>query len=343
MFLGTRSGGRRSHRPSVVRKLALGAVVACAFAAFAAQGASAAPCTPPACVPLSFNHVLLDSGGNLANIVTPSTQPLTAQANITGSSGTGEANYAVAPSGVSFPTFSFTIDGFSGTIKTTLAKTATGTINFVSGAVTMAADFAADVHLDGVTGDCTLDTGNVNLSTANTQPLMGVAFPAGSSGAATGAGAFGGTWLSVSTSPSGAEACTLLAVGGLTGPGGLWISRNLTPPSPTVTHNKLKTVRAGKTEKLHVKLANAGQVGTGAIKLCLKAPRHFKVNKKCQTVANVAGGKTDVVTFKIKTPKKKPRRTKTYKLVLTPSTTTEGLMGDKVALAPQIIKFKVKR
>jgi hypothetical protein len=244
---------------------------------------------------------------------------------------------------VSFPSYSFSIDGFSGTINTTLAKPATGTINFGTGAVTMVADFAADVHLNGVTGDCTLDTGNVSLSTANTQPLMGVAFPAGASGPVSGAGAFGGTWSSVTTSPSSAEACTLLAVGGLTGPGGLWISRNLTPPSPTVTHKKLKAVKAGKTEAVKIKVANTGQVGTGAIKLCLKVPRHFKVNKKCQTVTNVAGGKTDVVTFKVKTSKKhRPKHTKTYKLTLTPSTTTEGLMGN-AGLKAQTIKFKVKR
>ncbi len=342
MFRGTRPGGRRSLRPSVLNRLALGAVVACTFAAFAAQGASAA-CTPPGCYTLTFNHALLDAGGTPANIVTPSTAPLTAQANITGSSGAGEANYAVAPSGVSFPPYSFSVAGISGTINTTLSKTATGTINFVSGAVTMLADFSADVHLNGVTGDCTLDTGNVNLSTANTQPLMGVAFPAGSAGPVTGAGAFGGTWSSVTTSPSGAEACTLLAVGGFTNPGGIWISRNLTPPSPTVTHNKLKTVKAGKTETVKIKVANAGQVGTGSIKLCLKVPRHFKVNKKCQTLTNVAGAKTDVVTFKVKTSKKhRPKHTKTYKLTLTPSTTTEGLMGN-AGLKAQIIKFKVKR
>jgi hypothetical protein len=325
----------------VLSKLAVGAVVVCSYAAFAASGASAA-CTPPGCVTLSFNHALLDAGGTPANIVTPSTAPLTADANITGSSGTGEANYAVDPSGVSFPSYNFSVAGFTGTINTTLAKTATGTINFVSGAVTMAADFSADVHLNGVTGDCTLDTGPVNLSTANTQPLMGVAFPAGQTGPVTGAGAFGGTWPTVTTSPSGAEACTLLAVGGLTGPGGLWISRNLTPPSPTVTHNKLKAVKAGKTEAVKIKVANSGQVGTGAIKLCLKVPKHFKVNKKCQTVTNVAAGKTDVVTFKVKTSKKhRPKHTKTYKLTLTPSTTTEGLMGNK-GLAAQAIKFKVK-
>jgi hypothetical protein len=339
MFRGTGSGDRPRLRPSVLNKLALGAVVACAFAAFAAQGASAATCTPPSC--LAFNHVVLDAGGHPANIVTPSTAPLTVDPTLTGSTGPGEANFEVTPSDISFPTYTFTTSGITASINTTLAKAATGTLNFTTGAVTMAADFAATVTLNGV-GSCTLGTGTVNLSTATTQPLMGVAFQPGETGVETGPGAFGGTWSTVTTSPSSGEACVLLGVAGYTGAGGLWVSRDLTPPSPTVTHNKLKTVKAGKTEKLHVKLANTGQVGTGAIKFCLKAPRHFKVNKKCQTVANVAGGKTDVVTFKIKTPKKKPRRTKTYKLVLTPSTTTGGLMNN-AGLAPQAIKFKVKR
>jgi hypothetical protein len=335
----------------VLNKLALGVVVACAFAAFAAQGASAAPtCNPPTCYTLSFNHAVLDAGGSPANIVTPTASsgdptgaPLTVDANLTGPAAGGAA-FAVTPSGISFPTYHFTADGFNGTIDTTLKNNATGTLDFATGATSMTADFVATVKLATVPGQCNLDTGNVSMSTANTQPLMGVAFPASSngSGSLTGAGAFGGTWSSVTPSPSSAQVCTLLAIAGYFGPGGIWVSRNLTPPSPTVTHKKLKAVKAGKRESVKIKVANAGQVGTGSIKLCLKVPRHFKVNKKCHTLTNVAGGKTDVVTFKVKAPKKKPKHTKTYKLRLTPSTTTDGLMGN-AGLKAQIIKFKVKR
>lgn len=352
MLRSTGRGGRPNLRPSVLNKLALGAVVACGFAAFAAEGASAAPpCTPPACYTLTFNNAVLDAGGSPANIVTPTPSsgdptgaPVTANANLTGSTGPGEANFDVSPSGISFPTYHFTAAGITGTIDTTLKNDATGTINFATGATTMTADFIASVNLNGVPGACNLDTGTVNMSTANTQPLMGVNFPATSTGPVTGPGAFGGTWSSVTPSPSNGQACTLLAVAGYFGQGGLWVSRNLTPPSPKVTASKLKAVKAGKTEAVHVKVANTGGVGTGAVKLCLKAPKGLKVSKACQTIKNVAAGKSSVVNFKVKTakPKKgKKAKTKTYKLTLTPSTTTMGLAGNK-GLAVQSLKLKVK-
>lgn len=343
MIRGTGLGARPKLRPSVLSKLALGAAVACTFAAFGAQGASAGTCTPPSC--LSFNHVLLDAGGTPANVVTPSTAPLTVTPSSLTPTGPTTANFTVDPSGVSFPPYSFSVSGFTGTINTTLASPANGTLNFGTGALTMAADFAATVTLNSVAGECTLDTGTVNLSTANTQPLMGALFPAGSTGISEGPGAFSVTWPSVTATPnpSNSPTCTYLTIGGLTNAGGIWISRNLTPPSPTVHASKLKAVKAGKTEPVHVKLGNTGQVGTGSITLCLKVPRHFKVNHKCQTVTNVAGGKTSVVTFKVKTPKPKhqSKKTKSYKLTLTPSTTTEGLAGN-AGLKAQTIKLKVK-
>lgn len=350
MFRSRGPGGRLSRRPSVLSKLAVGVTAACAFAAFAAQGASAA-CTPPGCYTLSFNHAVLDAGGSAANIVTPSSAPLTVQANLTGGTAS-KPTFAVPANGVSFPVYNFTAGGFSGTITTTLKNTATGTLNFATGATTMAADFVSTVTLSGVKGACDLDTGLINLSTANTQPLMGVAFPKGSSGPVTGTGAFGGTWSSITANPkpSTSSVCTLLTVAGYTGPGGLWVSRNLAPPTPTVTVGKLKAVKAGKTVAVHVKVSNAaGSVGTGAIKLCLKAPKHFKVLKgACRTIANVAGGKTSVVNFKVKTPKAKHStkhrklKTKTYKLTLTKSTTTQGLMSNTALSKAQVIKFKVK-
>lgn len=347
--------GRVSRRPSVLNKLALGATVACAFAVFAAQGASAAACAPPAC--LAFNHVVLDAGGSPANVVTPKTAPLTVTASTFTPSTTtpGLYDYTVDPSGVSFPTYDFTASGFTGTITTTLKNKAQGTLNFGTGAVTLAGDFIASVHLMAGTvdeGSCDLDTGLVNLSTSNTQPLMGVAFPAGQTGIPGGTGAFGGTWSSVTGTPSpkSSSACTLLSLANYLGAGGLWVSRNLAAPSPAVTVNKIKAIKAGKTVAVHVKVSNAaGSVGTGAIKLCLKAPRHFKVLKgACRTITNVAGGKVSVVNFKVKTPKVKKAKkhgklkAKTYKLTLTKSTTTEGLMSNAAIAKAQLIAFKVK-
>ncbi|HET9719987.1 MAG TPA: hypothetical protein VFP55_07925 [Solirubrobacteraceae bacterium] len=339
----------------MLSKLAIGVTAACAFTAFAAQGASAANCSStvnPPCYTLSFNHAVLDAGGSAANIVTPSTAPLTVQATLTGSPAPGQATFTVPTNGVNFPVYNFTAGGFSGTITTTLKNTATGTLNFATGATTMAADFVSTVTLSGVPGSCDLDTGLMNLSTANTQPLMGVAFPAGTSGPVTGTGAFGGTWSSVTGTPqpSNSSTCTLLNVAGYLGSGGLWISRNLAPPSPAVTVNKIKAIKAGKTVAVHVKVSNAaGSVGTGAIKLCLKAPRHFKVLKgACRTITNVAGGKVSVVNFKVKTPKVKKAKkhgklkAKTYKLTLTKSTTTEGLMSNAAIAKAQLIAFKVK-
>jgi hypothetical protein len=340
MFRRTRPSGRSNLRPSVLNRLALGAVVACAFAAFGAQGAGATTCPKAEC----FNYGVLDAGGSAANIITPSNQ-LAVTPTLTGG-GPTTYTYEITPSNASFPTYNFTADGFNGTINTSLKNNATGTLDFATGAITMTGDFIANVTLQGESGSCNLDTGTVNMSTGNAQPLMGVAFPAGASGITAGAGSFGGTWSSVTATPvpSDSSVCTLLSVAGYTGPGGLWVSRNLAPPSPTVKVGKLKAVKAGKSESIHVKLANgAGTVGTGAIKLCLKVPKGLKVNKKCQTVSNVAAGKTDVVTFKVKTakPKHKTKKTKTYKLTLTPSTTTDGLMSSK-ALAAQTIKFRVK-
>ncbi len=315
MFRSIGAGARRLARPA--KPLALVGAIACVCLA-AAGPASASTCTPPAC--LSFNYALLDAGGTDAHIVTPSTAPLTVTPASETPTGTGTADFTVQPSGVSFPSYSFTEDGVSGTITTTLANTANGTINLNTGAVTLQADFAADVALQDV-GSCSLSTGTVDLSTSGAQPLVGVAFPPGESGIPTGAGAFGGTWPSLSGSPSGSEACNLLELAGYTGRGGLWVSRNLAPPSVAATTSKLKTVKARKTEKINVKLANSGGAASGAYKVCLKAPKGVK-GGACKTVSNVAAGKSSTVTFKVKATKKK---TKHYTLTLTATPTAMAL------------------
>lgn len=317
MLRSTGWPARGSRRPSA-RKLMLGAIAGCAFLG-AAGSASAATCTPPAC--LAFNWAVLDAGGSNADIVTPGTAPITVTPSSLTPTGTYTADFTVDPSGVSFPAYNFTTPT-NGTITTTLANTAHGTLDFATGALTMAADFLATVQLQGVPGTCTLDTGTVNLSTANTQPLPGHAFPAGSSGIPTGAGAFGGTWSSVTATPhpSTSSSCQLLQLAGYTGAGGLWVSRNISPIPPAlgITFNKLKTAKRGRTVAIKAKVANtAPQYGnpTGPLTACLKVPKQLKLKShRCMTLSSISQGQSVPVSFKVKTNKHKHGK---YKLTLT--------------------------
>lgn len=351
MFRGTGPERHPSHCASL-SKLAIGIVVATSFVAFPAQGVGA--------ITLSFNHAVLVAGRTVANVVTPASAPLTVTpSSLRLLSGT----YTVDPSGVSLPPYRFNEGGVRGTINTTLKNTANGTLNFATGDMNLAGDFVSTVTIRGLTGSCALDTGTVSLSTANTQPLMGVGFPVATPGslfllrtlvnALVGARAMGGTWSSLSTTPAGAQGaiiCTLLTAAGFTGPGGLWVSRNLTGPSPTVTVVKPKSVKAGRTATVKVKVTNLGQVRTEAIRLCLKARKGLKVRSKCQ-VTDVAGGKSAVVSFRVKALKTKrqftgSKKVKTYKLLLTSTATAKGLVGleaGRGALAPRSLKLKVRR
>lgn len=321
MIRTIRAGVPTPRRP--LKLLALGGAVACACLATAGPASAQVPVT------LTFHNAVMDLPSlGAVDIVKPSGTPLTATADVTPTSTTA-ATFTISPSDWSFPTYSFTTPA-PGTINVNLKNSATGTVNFANGAVTMNADLLADVTLTGI-GSCTVDTGSLNFATTNTQPLVGVDFPAGETGVTTGNGALGAKWSALASETG--SACSVLS-SYLAGAGGLWISGNITPPVVAVTMRKLKTVKAGKTETLNIRLFNSGGAPSGAIKLCLKAPKGVK-GSSCKTVSNVAGGQSSAVTFKVKPTTKK---SKTYKLQLTATPTAMALSS-----VSETVPLKVKK
>ncbi len=300
-----------------------------AISAVAAVPASATPIP----VTLTFHNVVMDTAalGGVA-VVTPSGTPLTVNANVTPTSAT-TADYTIT--GWNFPTYNFTKDGLTGTIDVApnTADPEQGTVNFATGAVTMSVDLQADVTITGV-GPCTVDTGQLSLSTATTQPLLGKAFPAGESGVLGGNGALGVGWSSLPT-PSG-SGCPVIS-SFLSGAGGIWLSGTVTPPAVKVTASKIKTVKARKTAKVKITLANKGGDATGVEKVCLKAPKGVKPRSACKTITNIAGGKSAVVTFKVKATKKK---TKKYTLKLTVTPSARALMTSPPFSKNLVLKVK---
>lgn len=333
MFRGTGTGARPRLRSSVYKLVGLSGVLA-GLAMASAAPASAAPCTPnPAtgCIPLTFNWAVFNTPSTPGQIVvSPSSAPITAVAQVVPASPT-TANFTVDPSQWSFPTYHFDISGVTGTIDVALKNPgASGTIDAASGALSMTADLLASITPTGGS-TCTVDSGSQTLSTGTTQPLAGVAFPTGSLGNfATGAGAFGVAWSSL---PNGtpSSACALVDAA-LGGPGGMWVSRDVVPTKLALSAKKIKTVKSGKTLVLHAKIAETG-ASTGALKACVKAPRHFKVKHACQTIANVLGGSAAHLSFPVKTPKHKHG---IYKLTMT-------VTGANVQSVTQKFKFKVRK
>ena len=328
MFPGTGTGARRRTRSSVLKLLALCGLAAGVPLAAAGPASAGIPET------LTFHNVVLNTFalGGVA-VVKPSGTPLTVGVNVTPTSPTA-ADYTITS--WSFPTYSFTSPA-PGTINVgyNTGQPADGTVNFATGAVTMSVDLQAAISITGI-GSCTVDTGQLSLSTANTQPLLGQAFPPGASGVTSGDGAFGTGWSSL-PAPTG-SACPVVSAD-LAGVGGIWISGVVTPPLIKVTHSKIKRLKAHKSESIKVTLANSGNDGSGQEKVCLKVPKGLK-GSSCKTVANVAGGKSSVVKFKVKATKKK---TKKYTLKLTVRPSATALLGANGAVASQKLTLKVKK
>jgi hypothetical protein len=354
MFKGTGTGARSLMRPSVYKLLGLGGVLAGVSLA-AAGPASAAPCTPTGtttCAPLSFNNAVLDtpSTPNQA-VVTPSGTPITATAAVTPTSATA-ATFSIDPTDWSFPTYNFDIGGVTGTIDVKLKTNdpATGTLNAADGSLQMTADLVATVTPTGggSAAACTIDTGPLSFSTAATKPLEGFAFPSGTLAQGyfvTGAGAFGASWSSL---PAGTPASNCgLVDAALGGPGGLWISRNIspaqaTPPPPPaapvagIKVAKLKTLKAGHKETVKVTVTNTGgstATPTGTLTACLTAPKQFKPRSSCRTISSLAAGKSQQVNFRIKASRKAHG---TYKLKL-------AVTGSSISTAKKTIRLKVKK
>ncbi|HTU30464.1 MAG TPA: hypothetical protein VMF07_13860 [Solirubrobacteraceae bacterium] len=302
------------------RKLIVAAAV---LAVSLTAAASASAQTTP--VPLSFNHFVLDTPATpYAQVVSPSTQPLTITADVDMSTG----QFTVQPSDFSAPTDHFT-QPLPGSVTIALASPATGQVDPTTGAVTLDADFTATVTLNG-DGSCVKTTGPLTLSTAATTPLPGTAFPAGTTGVVTGTGAFGAGWSTLA--PGTGTACGLVDPA-TAGKGGIWISRNISPatalasitPKLSVKAPKRSTVKRGKVAKVKVTLANTGASDTKSVKVCLAAKKPLSPTRSCKTVKKPAKGSKHTMTFKVKTKKAKVR---SYKLKLTAT----GLKAKTVTL-----------
>ncbi len=328
MFPGTGTGARRRTRSSVLKLLALCGVAAGVPLAAAGPASAGIPET------LTLHNVVLNTFalGGVA-VVKPAGPPLTVNVNVTPTSPT-TAVYTVT--GWTFPTYSFNSPAPGTiTVNPSPGPPPDGTVNFATGAVTMSIDLQADITITGI-GSCTVDTGQLGLSTANTQPLLGQAFPPGASGVTSGDGAFGTGWNSL-PAPTG-SACPVVSAD-LAGVGGIWISGDVTPPLIKVTHSKIKRLKAHKTESIKVTLANSGNDSSGQEKVCLKVPKGLK-GSSCKAVANVAGGKSSVVKFKVKATKKKTKKY-TLKLTVTPSAT--ALLGPLGKVTSEKLTLKVKK
>lgn len=332
MFSGPRTGAGRRTRSSVLKLLALCGIAA--GASLAAAGPASAACSFPSC--LTFHNVVMNTEGlGGVAVVTPSGTPLQVDVAITGESG---SNITYQVTGWSFPTYSFSTPAPGNlTINPNPSTTSTGTLNTATGAATLATDLQADVTITGL-GSCTVDTGPITLSTANTQPLLSEDFAGGEPGIASGAGALGVGWSTL-TNYSG-NACAIISAD-LGGPGGVWISGTITPPLVKVTHSKVKTVKAKKSESIKATLTNSGNDGTGVEKVCLKAPKGIK-GSACKTITTVAGGKSSTVTFKVKATKKKSKKY-TLKLTTTPTATALLPAGGASKIKPVKLTLKVKK
>ncbi|HET9074913.1 MAG TPA: hypothetical protein VFN48_10065 [Solirubrobacteraceae bacterium] len=278
------------------RTLAIGSAVLATSMAFAAPAMA-----QTIAVPLTFDHAVLDTPvTGKAQIVTPSTKPVAVTANVDPTTG----DFTVDPSAFSVPPYSFT-SPVPGTASIALAKQATGVVDFATGALTMNADFLATINL-GSAGSCTIDTGMLTLSTATTKPLPGHAFPAGTTGVATGDGAFGVGWP---TLPAGTGQACPLVNGTVDGPGGLWISRGISPvstPKITVSAAKIVRVRRHRVATVRVTVKNSGAADTRSVKVCLAAKRPLAVVRRCQMVAKPAAGAKHTLAFRVRTNGAKP-------------------------------------
>jgi hypothetical protein len=264
-------------------------------------------------IPLSFNHVVLETPGTgAAQLVTPSTAPLSVVADVDETTGA----FTIATDSFSAPTYSFKTP-VPGTATMALASPASGSVNPLTGAMTLTGDFLATISL-GADGSCTVNTGSKTLSTAAASPLLGSLFPAGLTGVVTGNGAFGTSWKTLPASTDG-TACSLLN-GILDGPGGLWISRgiasNAAKPADVSESVAKKTtsVRAGKSTSFKVTLANTGDAAAKSVKVCMKATKGIAVSG-CQTVKALAANSKHSLVFKVST--KKSVKAGSHKLTLT--------------------------
>jgi hypothetical protein len=264
-------------------------ILAAALASLAVTDSAAAQTVS---VPLSFNHAVLTAGSfKDVALISPSTQPITATAEFDTSTGA----FTISPADLSFPAYSFTTP-VPGTLQVSLNGPASGQFNPATGALTMTADYIASINLTGI-GTCMADTGSQTYSTSNSNVYPGVAFPATATGPATGPGAFTGGWSTIQTSGS---ACTLVS-GDIAGPGGLWISKNVSPPALSISARSKASGTVGKTATISVTVSDTGNVAATDVSVCTAAPSSVHVTgKKCTKIASLTGGAKKTIKVKLK-------------------------------------------
>jgi hypothetical protein len=279
-------------------KIAVGVV------ALAASMAIAAPVSAQTTsLTLSFDHVVLDTEATGdAQVVSDATAPLKLTVAIDSDTG----DFTVNPTGFSAPAYTFT-SPVAGSATIALAGPGAGNIDFSTGAVTLTGEFLATIDL-GSDGSCVVDTGPQTLSTANTQPLAGKAFPLQPSGLTAGTVALGVGWSTLPASSAG-PACPLINPAVDT-PGGIWISRGISPEPITATLKpprlnlsiaKPAGVRPGARAVVAATLANTGGADLKPVKVCLAARAPLAPTRRCLTVKDPAGGSRHNLVFTLST------------------------------------------
>lgn len=276
------------------RKLVVGGIVAAACMGVAAPAGAA---TTP--VPLTFNHAVIDAPTiGAAQIVTPSTQPLTITADVDTTTG----QFTVQPSDFSAPTYNFS-SPVPGSLTLTLKSPASGQFDPTTGAVVMNADFLANISING--GSCVKDTGALQLSTSTTKPFPGQTFGPGATSIVTNNGAFGAGWSTLA--PGTGSACSLVDPA-VQGAGGIWISRGIAPTTPTpvvapklsLSVGKIKTVKAGKFTSVSVKVTDKGGADSKPVKVCLTAKKPVSPKSACKTISSFKAGASKTEKFSVK-------------------------------------------
>ncbi len=221
---------RRSLRRT--RAACLGAVVACAVSAVTTGSAQAQTTA-------TLDHGVMDLGSRTGiEIVTPTNPVLV---TITPDTGTA---FHVSPGGFQFPHFTGTQSGVTIEQDVVLAETLTGTYDPATGAMTTdPASFDVTIALDATllgfgTSTCVMDVAHGNpvpmsFSTEATSPYPGDRFDPLPLSDPPVNGAIVTSWtdLPASTFTSGsANLCTILDQQ-KAGPGGVWLSNGIAPPS----------------------------------------------------------------------------------------------------------------